>query len=109
MDGGQAPTKKRRRQSEDPVPEDTGWDLDLIHEIKSGLKAPIQKAKTDQQGGSGVGVSKLALEQLIEVLVPFKLSGQFTLGLLRMHILLDKGYGAVGNVISLLSCSDYGT
>ncbi len=107
MDGGQAPTKKRRRQSEDPVPEDTGWDLDLIHEIKSGLKAPIQKAKTDQQGGSGVGVSKLALEQLIEV--PFKLSGQFTLGLLRMHILLVKGCSTVGKVISLLSCSDYGT
>jgi hypothetical protein len=64
--------KRKREQEEDEKPMEEGgegkpprWDPVHISQIKSELQAPIQK--TEKLQAAGLGVSKMALEQLIEV------------------------------------------
>jgi hypothetical protein len=64
--------KRKREQQEDDKPVEEGeegkpprWDPVHISQIKSELQAPIQK--TEKLQAAGLGVSKMALEQLIEV------------------------------------------
>jgi hypothetical protein len=64
--------KRKREQQEDEKPMEEGeegklprWDPVHISQIKRELQAPIQK--TEKLQAAGLGVSKMALEQLIEV------------------------------------------